>query len=205
MQSQASSSLGIGNELIATLVVIVAVLVANLVISAILRGRMRVSREIKLRASVFWRNSSLLAAALALLGTALAYLVIGVVLGVAASWSQKTALDQAVGLAGHAAVVFVRGVLPAVVATGLACIAWRRWRGSDPGVLATLASALPLAVLVTVLLLTSPTPGWPYLSVKGAADAIATVSLLGAAGAAADLLARRWLRRLREPSAGLAA
>jgi small-conductance mechanosensitive channel len=63
----ASSSLGIGTELIATFVVIAAVLVANLVISAILRGRTRVSREIKLRASVFWRNSSLLAAALALL------------------------------------------------------------------------------------------------------------------------------------------
>jgi small-conductance mechanosensitive channel len=66
MQSQASSS-GIGTELIATLIVVAAVVIANLLISAMLRGRTRMSREIKLRASVFWRNSSLLAAALALL------------------------------------------------------------------------------------------------------------------------------------------
>jgi small-conductance mechanosensitive channel len=66
MQSQAFS-VGIGTELIGTLIVIAAVLIANLLISAMLRGRTRMSREIKLRASVFWRNSSLLAAALALL------------------------------------------------------------------------------------------------------------------------------------------
>jgi small-conductance mechanosensitive channel len=66
MQSQASSS-GIGTELLATLIVVAAVVIANLLISAMLRGRTRMSREIKLRASVFWRNSSLLAAALALL------------------------------------------------------------------------------------------------------------------------------------------
>jgi small-conductance mechanosensitive channel len=64
MQSQSS---GIGTELAVTLIVIVAVVVANLLISAMLRGRTRMSRELKLRASVFWRNSSLLAAALALL------------------------------------------------------------------------------------------------------------------------------------------
>jgi len=121
---------------------------------------------------------------------------------VAGSWAQKTALDQAVGLAGHAAVVFLRGVLPAVVATGAACIAWRRWRGSDPGMLATLAAALPLAVLVTMLLLTSMIADWPRLEVRRAGDWIATVSMLGVAGAAADLLARRWLRRLRSPSGG---
>jgi len=142
----------------------------------------------------------LLAAALALLGTALAYLVLGLVLGVVGSWSQKTALDQAVGLAAHAALVFVRGVLPAVVATGAACIAWWRWRGSDPGVLATLAVALPLAGLVTILLLTSTIADWPRLEVRRAGDWIATVAMLGVAGAAADLLARRWLRRLRSAS-----
>lgn len=64
---QIQSTLGIRGELIATLVVIAAVLLANLLISAMLRGRTRMSREIKLRASVFWRNGSLLAAALVLL------------------------------------------------------------------------------------------------------------------------------------------
>jgi small-conductance mechanosensitive channel len=65
MQSQVAS--GIGTELIATLIVIAAVLIANLLISAALRARTPMSREVKLRASVFWRNSSLLVAALALL------------------------------------------------------------------------------------------------------------------------------------------
>jgi len=41
---------------------------------------------------------------------------VGLVLGVAGSWSRKVALDQAVGLAVHAGVVFARGVLPAVLA-----------------------------------------------------------------------------------------
>jgi small-conductance mechanosensitive channel len=47
--------------------VIFAVFAANVAISAILRGPAWMSRETKLRASVFWRNSSLLLAALALL------------------------------------------------------------------------------------------------------------------------------------------
>jgi len=136
-----------------------------------------------------------LAAGLALLGTALAYLLLGLALGVAAGWSQKTALDQAVGLAMHAGVVFARGVLPAVLATGAACLVWRRWRGSDPGAWGTLALSLVLAAVVTLLVLTSPIAGWPRLEVKGARDAVATVVLLGAAAAGAELLARRWLRR----------
>ena len=57
-----SASLGIGSELLATIVVVAAVVVANLAISAVLRKRTRMSRETKLRASVFWRNTSLLVA-----------------------------------------------------------------------------------------------------------------------------------------------
>ena len=58
---------GIGFELLATIVLIVAVVAINLAISAWLRGRARLSRETKLRASVFWRNASLFLAVLALL------------------------------------------------------------------------------------------------------------------------------------------
>lgn len=136
-----------------------------------------------------------MASLVALVGTALAYLLLGLVLAVAGGWSRKVALDQAIGLALHAGVVFVRGVLPAVLATGIACLAWRRSRGSDPGAPATLALALPLAVLVTLVLLASPLVGGPRLEVNRAIDWVGTVLLLGAAGAAADLLARHLLRR----------
>jgi small-conductance mechanosensitive channel len=57
----------LGSELLGTIVVIVAVVVANLAITAILRRRSSLSRETKLRASVFWRNFSLLLALVALL------------------------------------------------------------------------------------------------------------------------------------------
>lgn len=56
----------IGTELFATVVVILAVVAANLAISAVLRKRGWLSRETKLRASVFWRNFSLLIAVFAL-------------------------------------------------------------------------------------------------------------------------------------------
>jgi len=137
----------------------------------------------------------LLAVLLALLGTGLGYLLLGVVLGVVAGWSRAVALDQALGLALHAAVVFVRGALPAVLATGAACWFWRHRRGSDPGVWATLALSLALAALVTALVLTSPVAGWPRLEIERTSDAVATVALLGGGAAAAELLARRRLRR----------
>jgi drug/metabolite transporter (DMT)-like permease len=88
-------------------------------------------------------------------------------------------------------VVFVRGVLPAVLATAIACSAWRRSRGSDPGAPATLVVGLCMASLVTLLLLAAPFVPGPRLEVKSAIDGIATVLLLGAASSAADLLARR--------------
>lgn len=116
-------------------------------------------------------------------------------LGVSAGWTREAALDQAVGLGLHAGVVFVRGVLPAVLATGAACLIWRRTRGADPGAWATLGVSLPLAALVTVLVLTSAIRNWPRLELRSAADGITTVLLLGAAAAGADLLARRWLAR----------
>ena len=62
-----SAFFGIGFELLTTIVVVIAVVGINLAISAGLRSRTRLSRETKLRASVFWRNASLLLAALALL------------------------------------------------------------------------------------------------------------------------------------------
>jgi small-conductance mechanosensitive channel len=58
---------GLAPELLGTISVVVAVIVANLAISAVLRGRSWLSRETKLRASVFWRNFSLLVALVALL------------------------------------------------------------------------------------------------------------------------------------------
>jgi small-conductance mechanosensitive channel len=57
----------IAPELIWTIVIIVAALAANVGISAVLLRRARISRETKLRTSVFWRNFSLLVALVALL------------------------------------------------------------------------------------------------------------------------------------------
>jgi small-conductance mechanosensitive channel len=54
-------------ELLGTLIVIVAVVAANLTITAVLRTRTWISRDTKLRTSVFWRNFSLLLALLSLL------------------------------------------------------------------------------------------------------------------------------------------
>jgi small-conductance mechanosensitive channel len=53
-------------ELLGTLVVIVAVLAANLTITAVLRTRSWLSRDTKLRTSIFWRNFSLLLALISL-------------------------------------------------------------------------------------------------------------------------------------------
>lgn len=50
----------IAPEIISTAILLVGVALINLVISAVLRARTRVSRERKLRASVFWRNFLLL-------------------------------------------------------------------------------------------------------------------------------------------------
>jgi hypothetical protein len=131
------------------------------------------------------------------LGTALAYLLLGVTLGLAGGWSRAVARDQAIGLAAHAGVVLVRGVLPAALATGAACLLWRRWRGTEPGAWATLALALVLAALVALPVLTVPLGGWPRLEVSSLANAAATAALLAAAGAGADLLARRRRPRRR--------
>ena len=58
---------GLGTEIVATIVIVAAVILVNIVISAALRGRGWLSRETKLRASVFWRNFSFLIAFVALL------------------------------------------------------------------------------------------------------------------------------------------
>lgn len=58
---------GLGTEIVGTIVIVAAVILANIVISAALRGRGWLSRETKLRASVFWRNFSFLIAFVALL------------------------------------------------------------------------------------------------------------------------------------------
>ena len=58
---------GLGTEIIGTIVIVAAVILANIVISAALRGKGWLSRETKLRASVFWRNFSFLIAFVALL------------------------------------------------------------------------------------------------------------------------------------------
>lgn len=57
----------IAPEIVATLLIFVGVVVLNFVISGILRTRSRLSRETKLRASVFWRNSLLLVALILLI------------------------------------------------------------------------------------------------------------------------------------------
>jgi len=105
------------------------------------------------------------------------------------------ALDQAIGLAAHAGVVLVRGVLPLVLATVAACVLWRRTHGADPGVGGTLALALPLAALIARLVLTTPVGGRAHIVPGGALDRFATVVLLAGVAAGADLLARRLLRR----------
>ncbi|MEX0959988.1 MAG: mechanosensitive ion channel domain-containing protein [Burkholderiales bacterium] len=53
-------------EILVTVVIIAAVVLANLAITAILRNRNWLSRETKLRTSVFWRNFSFLVAFIAL-------------------------------------------------------------------------------------------------------------------------------------------
>ncbi len=58
---------GLAPEFLWTIVIVSAVILANIAISAILRGRGWLSRETKLRASVFWRNFSLLIAFIALI------------------------------------------------------------------------------------------------------------------------------------------
>jgi len=58
---------GLGTEIVGTIVIVAAVILVNIVISAALRGRGWLSRETKLRASVFWRNFSFLIAFVALL------------------------------------------------------------------------------------------------------------------------------------------
>jgi small-conductance mechanosensitive channel len=60
-------SMNIQLEILGTIVVIAAVVLANLAITAVLRTRGWLSRETKLRASVFWRNFSFLLAFIALL------------------------------------------------------------------------------------------------------------------------------------------
>src|ERR1700704_2154995 len=57
----------IGPEVIWTIVITSAAILVNIAISAVLRGRDWLSRETKLRASVFWRNFSLLIAFIALI------------------------------------------------------------------------------------------------------------------------------------------
>ena len=136
----------------------------------------------------------LLAALLALLATLLGYASLGGLLALVQGWSRDVALDQAVGLAAHAGVVLVRGVLPLVLVTVAACVLWRRTHGADPGVGGTLALALPLAVLIARLVLTTPVGGRAHIVPGGAMDWFATVVLLAAVAAGADLFARRLLR-----------
>ena len=57
----------IGPEVLWTIVIASAAILVNIAISAVLRGRDWLSRETKLRASVFWRNFSLLIAFIALI------------------------------------------------------------------------------------------------------------------------------------------
>lgn len=58
---------GLAPEIVGTIVTVSAVVLANIAISAALRGRGWLSRETKLRASVFWRNFSFLIAFVAML------------------------------------------------------------------------------------------------------------------------------------------
>jgi hypothetical protein len=124
----------------------------------------------------------------------LGYASLGGLLALIQGWSRDVALDQAVGLAAHAGVVLARGVLPLVLAPVAACVLWRRARGADPGVGGTLALALPLAAVIARLVLTTPVGGRAHLVPGGAVDWFATVVLLAAVAAGADLFARRLLR-----------
>lgn len=103
------------------------------------------------------------------------------------------ALDQATGLALHAAVVFARGVLPAVLLTSALCALARRLR-LGPSLTGTLLLALLAACIVVPAVLTLPVGTWPRLQVRGAADVAATVALLAAGSAAAVRVAARLLR-----------
>ncbi len=67
MQNNPSPWYAAAPEIIGTIVVIAVVLAINLAISGMLRGRTSLSRETKLRASVFWRNTSLMVAVVLLL------------------------------------------------------------------------------------------------------------------------------------------
>lgn len=58
---------GIAPELLWTIVIVSVVILANIAISAVLRGRSWLSRETKLRAAVFWRNFSLFIAIISLI------------------------------------------------------------------------------------------------------------------------------------------
>ena len=60
---------GLGPDFLWTIVIVAAAILANIAISAILRGPGWLSRETKLRASVFWRNFSLLIAIISLILT----------------------------------------------------------------------------------------------------------------------------------------
>jgi hypothetical protein len=133
---------------------------------------------------------AILASGLALLGTAAAYAALGAVAGLAGGWTREVAPGQGVGLAAHAAVVFVRGVLPTALLTSLACAQAAR-RGRAPGPLATLGIAGLAAALVFPTLLTLPIGDWPRLQVTRLADGAASIAALALAAAAAVGLAGR--------------
>jgi hypothetical protein len=133
---------------------------------------------------------AILASGLALAGTAAAYGALGALAALAGGWTREVAPGQAVGLALHAAVVFVRGVLPTVLLTSLACARAAR-RGRDPGPLAILGIAGLAAAFVFPTLLTLPIGDWPRLQVTRLADGAASIAALALAGAAAVGLARR--------------
>src|SRR5258708_40028903 len=92
MKSDFSLS-GLAPELLWTIVIVAAAILAHIAISAVLRGRDWLSREMKLRASGFWRNFSLLIAFIALIFTwlpepraaPLSLAAVGVALGAGAS------------------------------------------------------------------------------------------------------------------------
>lgn len=89
------------HEILATLVILAGVLLANFAISWILRGRVHMSREAKLRTSVFWRNASFLIAVVALVfvwGSELRAAALSLVaLGVAVVLATKELLVSVLG------------------------------------------------------------------------------------------------------------